>query len=154
MHNLLHLYDDVENLGSLEKFSAFPFENYTQSIKKKLRKKNQPLAQIVRRITEEENCSLEAIKSRSSKYPYLRKEHQTGPIISMGNCSQYKELHLENFLLTISEPDNCCHLKNGNIISICNFIVMEEQTVVVGKKFLKRKSFFFKPYPSAKKRMI
>jgi len=37
-HNLLHFCDDVKKFGSLQEFSAFPFENYVQSILKMIRK--------------------------------------------------------------------------------------------------------------------
>lgn len=40
MHSLLHLPDDVKNCGKLDNYSAFPFENYLQTIKKMLRAKS------------------------------------------------------------------------------------------------------------------
>lgn len=33
IHNLIHLISDVKTFGSLDKFSAFPFENYMYTIK-------------------------------------------------------------------------------------------------------------------------
>lgn len=48
VHNLLHLNEDVLMYGSLDNFSAFPFENYMQSIKKMLRKADKPLQQLYR----------------------------------------------------------------------------------------------------------
>lgn len=35
IHNLLHLSDCVKLYGALDNFSAFPFENYMQQLKKK-----------------------------------------------------------------------------------------------------------------------
>ncbi len=52
VHNFVHLADDVLNFGPLDAFSAFPFENHLQSIKKLIRKHDKPLPQIVRRIQE------------------------------------------------------------------------------------------------------
>jgi len=37
IHYLLHLAEDVRHFGSLNYYSAFPFENFMQSLKKKLR---------------------------------------------------------------------------------------------------------------------
>lgn len=34
MHALIHLSDDVTNLGPLDSFSAFPFENFLRHIKR------------------------------------------------------------------------------------------------------------------------
>lgn len=56
-HNLLYLCDDVKKFGQLQKFSAFPFENYMQSILKMIRKNNKPLEQIVCRISEQNNVN-------------------------------------------------------------------------------------------------
>ncbi len=38
MHSLIHLNKDVKNLGLLDTFSAFPFENYLQELKRILSK--------------------------------------------------------------------------------------------------------------------
>lgn len=38
-HNLLHLCEDVKKYGHLDKFSAFKFENFMTSVKRKIRKK-------------------------------------------------------------------------------------------------------------------
>lgn len=52
VYNLIHLHEDVKNHGCLDMFSAFPFENYFQEIKKMLRKNAQPLQQLHRRLIE------------------------------------------------------------------------------------------------------
>ena len=51
-HSLLHLCDDVELHGNLDNISAFPFENYLQSLKKLVRSPLNPVAQIVKRLNE------------------------------------------------------------------------------------------------------
>lgn len=55
LHHLLHICNDAKKLGTLQEFSAFPFENYLQSILKMIRKNNKELQQIVCRISER-NC--------------------------------------------------------------------------------------------------
>lgn len=52
IHSFLHLSDCVRLFGSLDNFSAFPFENFMQTLKKLVRKSSQPLQQVVRRIVE------------------------------------------------------------------------------------------------------
>jgi len=52
VHNLIHLSDDAKQLGPLDSFSAFPFENHLYSLKKLLRKYEKPLSQVHRRIME------------------------------------------------------------------------------------------------------
>lgn len=35
VHSMMHIADDAKNLGHLDKFSAFPYENYMQKLRKK-----------------------------------------------------------------------------------------------------------------------
>lgn len=56
IHNLVHLSNDVMRHGSLDAFSAFPFENKLQKLKNLLRKSGKALEQIVRRLSELENA--------------------------------------------------------------------------------------------------
>ena len=52
VHSMLHLADDVKELGHLDNFSAFPFENYLQHLKRVVRSGKGVLGQIVRRLGE------------------------------------------------------------------------------------------------------
>ncbi|KAJ8978092.1 hypothetical protein NQ317_018958 [Molorchus minor] len=82
VHNLLHLTDDVKILAPLDEFSAFPFENYLQSILKTLRKCDRPLAQIIKRHSERVAQNNIQSKSITSKYfPLYEFEHNTGPTL-------------------------------------------------------------------------
>jgi len=38
VHNLIHICKDVQKYGSLDTFSAFPFENYMKALKKNVAK--------------------------------------------------------------------------------------------------------------------
>lgn len=55
VHNLIHLPDDVTKYGTLDQFSAFPFENYLGLLKKMLRIPNCDLGHVVKRIFEKKN---------------------------------------------------------------------------------------------------
>jgi hypothetical protein len=55
VHSLIHLADDAERFGSLDKISAFPYENYMQTLKKMLRGKSNHLSQVIRRVIEKES---------------------------------------------------------------------------------------------------
>lgn len=52
VHSLIHFPNDVLNHGSLDEFSAFPFKNKLQKIKKLVRKSGKPLQQVVNRLEE------------------------------------------------------------------------------------------------------
>lgn len=53
VHNLLHLPDDVEYFQvSLNEILCFPFENFMQKLKRLVRSAQNPIAQVVKRLTE------------------------------------------------------------------------------------------------------
>lgn len=80
IHNLHHISEDVSNIGKVDSFSAFPFENYMQSLKWHIRKSEKSISLIIRRIAEEENF----LKNISTDLDIHLKEHNSRPIIK--NC--------------------------------------------------------------------
>lgn len=123
IHNLLRISKDVSNFGPLDNFSACPFENYMQSIKKYIRKLEKPLAQISRRIAESEVI----LSMNLGIY--------TGPLIEGCQEPQFSEYKFKNFKVKTKHPDNCCRLKDGSIIVVENFAANNGNIVVIGRKF-------------------
>jgi len=152
-HNLLHLCDDVKKFGSLQEFSAFPFENYMQSILKMIRKNDKPLEQIVCRISEQNNYinpNFNIIPMIQYNKPQLLNPHFNGPLVNCHNYNQFSKAVFKNFLLTIKEPDNCCCLLDGSIVVILNFASNNKNTIVIGNKYKTLKNFYTKPCKSSK----
>ena len=59
-HSLIHLVDDVERFGtSLNEISAFFYENHLRKLKPCIRKGNNPIAQLVKKIKGLENSNLD-----------------------------------------------------------------------------------------------
>nr|CAK26780.1 TPA: transposase domain-containing protein [Ciona intestinalis] len=54
VHCLLHLANEAQLFGSLDRCSAFKFENYMQTIKKYVRSGKNPTVQVVKRLYESE----------------------------------------------------------------------------------------------------
>jgi hypothetical protein len=65
VHCQIHLPDDGMRFGSLDKFGSFPFENYLQQLKRRNSHSNNPLAQLVKRLSESSKtqnyCELKTI---------------------------------------------------------------------------------------------
>ncbi|CAG4942683.1 unnamed protein product [Parnassius apollo] len=59
VHNLIHVVDEVKRFGTLQSFNAYPFENKLSSIKRMIRKGNQPLQQIANRLIQIHNIEVE-----------------------------------------------------------------------------------------------
>lgn len=100
IHNFLHLSDCVKLYGSLDNFSVFPFENYLQQLKKKIRKSAQPLQQIVRRIIEETNNSHCANNISKDSVKYLM-EHFDESLINNCTSPQYRKVKTDDYCLNI-----------------------------------------------------
>ena len=59
VHALIHLADDVEHYGSsLNDINAFQYENHLHKLKKNVRKAQNPIAQVVKRIVEMEKSKV------------------------------------------------------------------------------------------------
>lgn len=148
VHNLLHICDDVQYYGPLDSFSAFPFENYMQYFKKFVRKGERPLEQIVKRINEQDISRLNHQNHQKKTYPILAEEHFGGSTLGIGIKKQYKKMFFQDFMLSITEPDNSCFLED-QIILIKNFIVnKEDKILIIGQKFLNQRDFYNIPSSS------
>lgn len=156
-HNLLHIADDVEFFAekipnfSLNSIAAFPFENFMQTIKRKVRGHAKPLQQIGKRLFEEFESNIEKplLKSNESNQVIFSVKHHDGPVPALCSNPQYKKAKftLQDFEISTLHPNNCCRLRNGAIIVIENIAYSQElkKQVVVGKKFLKMENLFGKP---------
>lgn len=58
VHCLQHICEDARNFGSLDTFSAFPFESYLQRVRRMVHGTRLPTSQIFRRIAERSSPSL------------------------------------------------------------------------------------------------
>ncbi|XP_039308985.1 uncharacterized protein LOC120356847 isoform X2 [Solenopsis invicta] len=132
VHNLIHLSEDALKYGSLDNFSAFPYENYMQTIKKMLRKAEKPLQQLYNRISEI-NTELK-ITDNESIYPILKKEFRE---ILPANCKRaHRVIQFKDFILTAKKPDNCCYLKDNTIVVIKHICYNGDTAVIIARKFL------------------
>lgn len=148
IHNLLHIANDVREFGPLDKFSAFPFENYMQTLKKQIRKQEKPLQQLVNRVQEQN--MLNRTKGFIT-FPICNKNHFNGPILNYPNsCLQYMEIKFKYFSLGLSEANNCCSLDNGTIICVKNIIQSNNnQSFLIGEEFLIKENVYTQPCESS-----
>jgi len=155
IHNLLHVVDDVRIFGSLDSYSAFPFENFLQTIKKIIRKPSCPIQQVINRFFEANVANINIV-SRIKKNKGPNKKHNNGPLVDNESIDlQYSEYQFPNFVLKASSPNNVCGLRNGHIILIENFVLTStNQMCLIGKRFLEIDNFFIDPCPSSNLRIF
>lgn len=151
IHNLLHLCSDVKTYGPLDNFSAFHFENYMMSIKKRLRKNEKPLQQLYKRYNEIENCNsflLNINNETLNSYKYL---HNNGPVSDNYDIqSQYLMISNGKFNINCkSRNNNCCLLKSGQYILILNIVQKNENFFLISKKLKYIKDVYESPCKSS-----
>lgn len=148
IHNILHLANDVKKHGVLDDFSAFPFENFLQKILKLVRKGDKPLQQIIKRHLE--NSELKTQYKSKLTFPICRDEDKSNVLLHNFICSkQYSTALFKDFVLKCREPDNCCCLKNGDVIIVKQFVLSNEKFLIVGNRYLAMRNFYTNPCDSS-----
>lgn len=151
VHGLSHLAGDVANFGPLDRFSAFPFENFLGKLKAKLRKPNFPVQQVICRLHEEMNAVL-STETKEHVYIEVPKHmHNNGPLPGYDdNFSQFKKVTYKKLLFSIDSGDNC--VKVGlNIGLIKNILVRKDggQVMILFESFGNISPFFTSPLSSS-----
>jgi len=116
----------VQQLGPLDSFSAFPYENNMTIFRKYCRKPNLPLQQISNRFAEIKiHGTTELYKIESSIHASMK--HNAGPLpyTLASNCLQYRKIIFNKILLALNIRDNCCILHNGFICIVVNIFMTE-----------------------------
>jgi hypothetical protein len=109
-HCLVHLTNDVKNLGSLDDFGSIIFENKLGQLKRSVRKPHQVLQQTVRRLNEE--ASLDVGENVVGLEPALMTGHHDGPIMhGFHGAYQFKCVQTKQFTISINTGDNCILLE-------------------------------------------
>lgn len=133
-HALMHIHEDAKLHGSLESISAFKFENYLQTIKRKVRKGQSVAAQIYKRHVETSF--------------YLEKEEEENPT-SVGKIKNGQILNVNGngFFFSLREPDNFCLIQN-KIVKITEIKKKDNAFVFVGKEIRNLTALFMYPIDS------
>lgn len=148
VHGLAHIVEDTMFYGTLDSFSAFLFENCLQTLKKLVRKPNQALPQIIRRL-HEKDYTLSTCNTIGNKILFSA-EHNKGPLPSNNFEKEYKYCTLKNFKLSTNIGNNCCLLKDKSIVLIDNFAICNNNYYIIGKRFKNVGNFFNEPCQSSR----
>lgn len=149
VHGLIHLPDDVLRFGPVDNFSCFPFENFLQQIKKKIRRSQNPLAQVVKRLAEAASCKKLSTPVNVPSL-LLSNPHCRGPLPD-GNdvlfeAKQYRTAVLDPWRLTTRAPNNCVFINDGTIVCIQNVMQVGDDVEIVGFRFLEPEPLLESPF--------
>jgi hypothetical protein len=152
VHSLVHLAADVNNLGPLENFSSFPFENMLGSLKRLIRKPNQPIQQLVKRLAEKQLLQKNLTSNAKCKYPKLTQPHFDGPLLISDDFigKQFLKLQTPKWHFSTSDGNNCFMLKNGNMILVRNILEVAGRVRLLCQQFNQTFDAFISLMPSLK----
>ena len=151
VHNLIHIATDVERYGPLDTFSAFKFESFLGRLKRLMRKPNQPLSQLIRRLAESEANAMHVKMHAKHEKIEPKKKHTMGPLpfSHYAHC-QFTAVTYKGLFYSINAPDNCVKI-GKNICIIRNILCKEgEEVKFVCETYNKVESFFTYPLCSSK----
>lgn len=124
-HNLIHLADDVEYTKTyLSNISAFPFENCLGKIKRMITGRKNPLAQLIRRVSEQNKCP-EMIKKNCV--------HRKKIVIinnDKSNECDIKSIVWRGVELNTSKPNNVVKINTGEVLLITKIIRSMEHSII------------------------
>ena len=137
--------DDARKFGSLDNVSAFPFENFMKSLKSSVRKPQQILQQLANRMAE----GYFTRDNTADIFRGVKREHTSGSTVAgLLRYRQYKELHLNDYIINLNAGDNC--IMYGSKIGLVSNIFADGHTVkLIIQQFEKMKRFFSKPLTSS-----
>ena len=147
VHNSIHISNDVLLYKNLDAFSVFPFENYLQGLKRSVRKRANPLAQIHRRLCERSHRHHES-KTNEEYYPVAL--HPIAERLPRHYWNPHKSLKYKKFKLTNRKPDNYCFLKDNSVLLIRHICYKRHELVLLGQIFQKLETFSNYPCDSRK----
>lgn len=138
VHNTIHLASDVKKFGVLDNFSSFPFENFLQKIKSKLKTSQKPLQQIINRFTEESkvHCKTSSVVN----YPIITYSNKDDEVKSIEITAG---LHLKAKL-----PNNICLLRSNELLIINSISTATNGVFLQGDLYSELHSLYKIPFES------
>lgn len=129
VHNLLHLAECVEAFGNLDNFSSYPFEDFLQTVKRKIKMPKHVPQQIFNKFSNDFIITLKEEKFHGTKY---RKGEISALFLSKGYFS-------------CSNPDNTCLMQNKKFLKITKIV---DKKKFEATEFLGLQNFYTYPINS------
>lgn len=151
VHSLIHVAADAKIHGSLDQFSAFPFESHLNEVKQMIKKPSCTLKQIVHRVYERRSLVLPKSRVRTST-KYIRR-HKAGPLPKQYRTKvveQYTSVRVGETRYSTAGGDKCVYVQGHGVGVIVNLLRETNDTpVAVLQYYTSQTSVFDDPFPSA-----
>lgn len=153
IHNIVHIFQDVERFGSLSDISTYPFENFLREIKYRVQPSKLPLEQITRKLIElSTNIKREPFSSleigRKMYTPQLKYEFK----VNENPVYKYIRLTPNVFLSTRRIGDKRFLIKQSDkldrIVQMEYCFFKNDRFLIYGFELIELNDFFIQPYSS------
>lgn len=146
-HNLIHIPNEVERYGNLNKISTYEFENCLGKIKSKLKLYKKPLEQIARRLIELSNLKEQTVDFDNSFQPEVKQMYnfpQDSSLIA------FKDIIIRpNVLLTNRKlGDRWFLTKEKQIVEMQYAFKQNDELYICGIPIMDKTDFFTQPFSS------
>lgn len=150
IHNIAHVMDDVNNFGSLNSISTYPFENHLKDIKLQIHPSNSSIEQVSRRLAEisidRKNNYIDFEVRRIEKScwsPILKYEMER-------NNFKYIKITPNVFLSVKKIGDKWFLTKDDEIVQMKYATIQNQSYLICGSAIKQKFDFFQTPYSSHK----
>lgn len=145
-HNLIHITDEVQRFGDLNRISTYEFENCLGGIKSKLKLYNKPLEQIARRLVELANSNEQTVFDSSFK-PEVKYMYTISQGVSL---VAFKDIIIRpNVLLTNRKlGDRWFLTKQNQIVEMQYAFKQNGEYNICGIPIMDKEDFFMYPFSS------
>lgn len=117
-HSLIQQADDARKFGALDNVSCFPFENCLGTLKRLVRRPQNPLQQVVRCLGEK-SIPFDSGKERRNK---PQQPHLQGPTLQEFPArAQYKKYRHQGNVISCSQGNNCFDVE-GRVAVVRNIV--------------------------------
>lgn len=156
IHALIHVAEDSKKFGSLDSFSAFPFENFMQPLKKKIKTGVKPLQQLALRYAEiraYNHYTHENLSYINKNGPInIRNKLENRPMLQEACEPQFSGWRTRKFSIKLNKANNHVKMINGDIVKIENIATNKMNTskiIVIGRRYEKVSEYFSSPCSSS-----
>lgn len=110
VHGLCHLASDVEHVGPLDAWRAFPFKNHMLTLKRMVHKPQYPRVQLCYRLAEK---GVIPKNIKSLQVTLVCPLHDSGPLVASCQDPQFKKVMLPGNVVLGVARNSCCLLSDG-----------------------------------------
>ena len=145
-HALIHLADDYERFGQLDRVCSFPFESYMYKLKRFVKRGGNELAQVVKRVKEREAWIQP--KQVDNDIVKLSMEHNSGPLCEcQEDCKQYLSAEVFGKKIRVNSNDDIVLTSKG-YCCVSNIVHEGEHIYVIARKYEQVEDVFEYPCKS------